>query len=224
MSARLVLATRNPHKVVELRAILADALAGVVEPGVLDSAVVGLDSYDAPDVAETGVTYAANALLKAHAAAALTGLPAVADDSGLSVDVLGGAPGVFSARWSGRHGDDLANVDLLLGQLADVPDEHRGARFVCAIAFVHPAAGSDLLEPAERVEHGELPGVLERRPRGTGGFGYDPILRPHGHTRTLAELAADEKNAMSHRSQALRAMAPHLRGVLSPAGPGARAT
>lgn len=219
MSARLVLATRNPHKVVEMRAILADALAGAVTPGALDSAVVGLDAYEAPDVVETGVTYAANALLKAHAAAALTGLPAVADDSGLSVDVLGGAPGVFSARWSGRHGDDRANVDLLLGQLGDVPDEHRAARFVCAIAFVHPVARNGFGERSERVEHGELAGVLERRPRGDGGFGYDPILRPHGHTRTLAELEADEKNAISHRSQALRAMAPHLLTVLGPPTP-----
>lgn len=225
MSARLVLATRNAHKVAELRAILADALAGGAGATDLDDAVVGLDGYDAPDVVETGVTYAENALLKARAAAALTGLPAVADDSGLSVDVLGGAPGVFSARWAGRHGDDAANLELLLAQLGDVPDEHRGGRFVCALALVVPPAvaggvgdvdGSGGL--VEVVEHGELPGVLERAPRGTGGFGYDPILRPHGHSRTLAELEPAEKNVISHRSQALRALAPRLLPLVLPPG------
>lgn len=232
---RLVLATRNAHKVIEMRTILAEALAdalaaapagGVAGDGAglmvggaaaLDGAVVGLDAYDAPDVAETGLTYGANALIKARAAAALTGLPAVADDSGLSVDVLGGAPGVFSARWAGRHGDDRANLELLLGQLGDVPDEHRGARFVCAIALVHPAGNGRQRSHPEYVEHGELPGVLERSPRGAGGFGYDPILRPHGSSRTLAELDPAEKNRISHRSQALRAMAPRLLGIVAPA-------
>jgi XTP/dITP diphosphohydrolase len=206
--ARLVLATRNRHKVVELRAILADTAAG---HGVdLDHAVVGVDAFpDVADVVESGVTFEANALLKAHAVADATGLPALADDSGLAVDVLGGAPGIFSARWSGRHGDDRANLELLLAQLADVPDEHRAAGFVCAAALVHPGGG-------ERVELGQLRGSLERAPRGTGGFGYDPILRVDGDTRTLAELAPDEKNAISHRSRALRAIAPALLDVLRP--------
>ena len=204
--ARLVLATRNRHKVVELRAILADTAAG---HGIdLDRAVVGVDAFpDVADVVESGVTFEANALLKAHAVAAATGLPALADDSGLAVDVMGGAPGIFSARWSGRHGDDVANLELLLAQLADVPDEHRAAGFVCAAALVHPGG-------AEHVELGHLRGMLERAPRGGGGFGYDPILRVDGDTRTLAELDPAEKNAISHRSRALRAIAPALLDVL----------
>ena len=207
--ARLVLATRNRHKVVELRAILADALTtgGAVD---LDRAVVGVEAFpDVEDVVESGVTFEANALLKARAVAAATGLPALADDSGLAVDVLGGAPGIFSARWSGRHGDDRANLELLLAQLADVPDEHRAAGFVCAAALVHPGG-------AEHVELGHLRGTLERAPRGDNGFGYDPILRVEGDDRTLAELEPDEKNAISHRSRALRAIVPQVLAVLRP--------
>jgi XTP/dITP diphosphohydrolase len=216
---RLVLATRNAHKVQELRPILAAALAagaaasaaGSGGPGGgidLATDLVGVEAFPGvEDVVESGVTYAANALLKARAVCAATGLVALADDSGLSVDVLGGAPGVFSARWSGRHGDDRANLDLLLGQLGDVPDEHRGAGFVCAAALVAP-------DGTEHVEHGRLNGVLTRAPRGTGGFGYDPILQlPDG--RTLAELGADEKNSISHRGQAFRALAPHVLAALT---------
>jgi XTP/dITP diphosphohydrolase len=205
--ARLVLATRNRHKVVELRAILADALAS--GPAVdLDRAVVGVDAFpDVEDVVESGVTFEANALLKARAVATATGLPALADDSGLAVDVLGGAPGIFSARWSGRHGDDRANLELLLAQLADVPDEHRAAEFVCAAALVHPGG-------EEHVELGHLRGTLERAPRGGNGFGYDPILVVEGGDRTLAELEPDEKNAISHRSRALRAIAPQVLAVV----------
>jgi XTP/dITP diphosphohydrolase len=199
---RLVLATRNAHKVTELRAILADA--GVA------AELAGTDAFpDAPDVAETGVTFADNALLKARALARHTGLPAVADDSGLCVDVLGGAPGVFSARWAGRHGDDQANLDLLLAQIADVPDEHRGAHFACAAALVLP-------DGTERVTEGRLRGTLRREPAGTGGFGYDPILQPDGESRTCAELSAAEKNAISHRGQAFRALAPALAELLPP--------
>ena len=190
---RLVLATRNPGKVVELRAILAPHVGGVD--------VVAAGDLGLPDVPETGVTFADNALLKARAVAAATGEVAVADDSGLAVDVLGGAPGVFSARWAGRHGDDAANLRLLLAQLADVPAEHRAAAFVCAAALVTP-------DGREAVEHGRLPGVLETAPRGTGGFGYDPVLRPDGYEITCAELAPEEKNAISHRGQAFRALAP----------------
>ena len=206
--ARLVLATRNRHKVVELRAILADALAAEEADVDLDRAVVGVDAFpDVADVVESGVTFEANALLKARAVAGATGLPALADDSGLAVDVLGGAPGIFSARWAGRHGDDRANLELLLAQLSDVPDEHRAAGFVCAAALVHPGG-------AEHVELGHCRGILERAPLGNNGFGYDPILRLDGDVRTLAELEPAEKNAISHRSRALRAIAPAILEVL----------
>lgn len=206
--ARVVLATRNTHKVVELREILADVLLEAAVHVDLETAVVGvLQIGGVEDVVESGITFADNALLKARAVSRATGLPALADDSGLAVDVLGGAPGVFSARWSGGHGDDLANVRLLLAQLGDVPDEQRGAGFVCAAALVTP-------DGSEYVELGSLRGTLERSPRGSGGFGYDPILRVD-EARTLAELSAAQKNAISHRGQALRALAPHVVSVLT---------
>ena len=194
-SARLLLATRNPGKLVELRRMLSG----------FD--VVGLaDVPDFPEAPETGVTFAENALAKAHAAAAATGLPSVADDSGLAVDALNGMPGVLSARWSGRHGDDRANLELLLAQVGDVPDERRGAAFVCAAALVVPGG-------PETVVHGAWTGRLTRAPRGTNGFGYDPIFVPDGETRTSAELSADEKDAASHRARALQALLPHLRAL-----------
>jgi XTP/dITP diphosphohydrolase len=207
-SPRLVLATRNAHKVEELRAILAEALPDAGIGLDLDTELVGVTSFpDVEDVVESGVTYAENALLKARSVCAATGLAALADDSGLAVDVLGGAPGIFSARWSGVHGDDRANLDLLLAQLSDVPDEHRAAGFVCAAALVTPAG-------VEHVEHGRIDGRLTRGARGANGFGYDPILQlPDG--RTLAELEAPEKNAISHRSQAFRALAPHVLTALA---------
>ena len=209
--ARLVLATRNAHKVRELRQILARALAERL-PGVdldLDQAVVGAADLDGvADVVETGVTFAENALIKARAVCSATGLPAVADDSGLAVEVLGGAPGVFSARWSGRHGDDAANLALLLAQLQDVPDSHRGAEFVCAAALVTP-------DGLETVEHGRLPGMLRHSPTGNGGFGYDPVLQPDGYSRSCAELSPAEKNAISHRGQAVRALVPALLPLLT---------
>lgn len=199
-TSRLILATRNAHKVTELRSILTDAQVA--------SELVGADAYpQVPDVRETGVTFSENALLKAHALAEATGLPAVADDSGLSVDVLGGAPGIFSARWAGRHGDDRANLELLLAQLADIEDRHRGAHFVCAAALALP-------DGTERVVEGRLSGTLRHEPAGSGGFGYDPILQPEGSTRTCAELSAEEKNAISHRGQAFRALAPVVRELL----------
>ena len=198
--ARVVLATRNPHKVGELREILADA-------GVAVDLVAASDFPDVPDVAETGETFAANALLKAHAVAAATGLPALADDSGLAVDALNGMPGIFSARWAGGHGDDRANLDLLLAQIADVPDERRGARFVCAAALALP-------DGRERIAEGVIEGVLLRARRGTGGFGYDPVFLPRGETRTTAEMPAAEKHAISHRGRAFRALAPALRELL----------
>ncbi|WP_371497252.1 RdgB/HAM1 family non-canonical purine NTP pyrophosphatase [Kitasatospora sp. NBC_00374] len=199
-SRRLVLATRNQHKVAELRAILGAA--------GLDVELVGADAYpEIPDVRETGVTFAENALLKAHALARGTGLPAVADDSGLCVDVLGGAPGIFSARWAGKHGDDRANLDLLLAQLGDVSDPHRAAHFACAAALALP-------DGTERVVEGRLRGTLRTAPAGDGGFGYDPILQPLGETRTCAQLTPAEKNAISHRGEAFRALVPVVRELL----------
>ncbi|MEV4925970.1 RdgB/HAM1 family non-canonical purine NTP pyrophosphatase [Streptomyces roseoverticillatus] len=197
---RLILATRNANKVTELRAILEAAGLGVE--------LVGADAYPGiPDVKETGVTFAENALLKAHALARATGFPAVADDSGLCVDVLGGAPGIFSARWAGAHGNDKANLDLLLAQLGDIADEHRGAHFACAAALALP-------DGTERVVEGRLEGTLRHEPAGGGGFGYDPVLQPLGETRTCAELTADEKNAISHRGKAFRALVPVVRELL----------
>ena len=213
---RLVLATRNTHKIAELSRILAAAGAAVT--------LVGLESFpDAPEVAETGLTFADNALLKAHAIAAHTGLPAVADDSGLCVDELHGMPGVFSARWSGKHGDDQANLDLLLGQVSDVAE--RGAQFVCVAALVQPgtgeagtgeagtvAAGTVAAGGARRewAMTGVLAGSLTRAPRGGNGFGYDPIFVPDGAARTTAEMTPDEKDAISHRGRAFRALAPAI--------------
>ncbi|WP_318210014.1 MULTISPECIES: RdgB/HAM1 family non-canonical purine NTP pyrophosphatase [unclassified Streptomyces] len=197
---RLILATRNAGKITELHAILADA--------GLDLELVGADAYpEIPDVKETGVTFAENALLKAHALAQATGLPAVADDSGLCVDVLNGAPGIFSARWSGTHGDDRANLNLLLAQLSDIADEHRGAHFACAAALALP-------DGTERVVEGTMPGTLRHAPTGTNGFGYDPILQPNGHEVTCAELTPAEKNAISHRGKAFRALVPVVRELL----------
>lgn len=203
---KVVLATRNHHKVVELREILADTCAD------LDVEIVGLDEFpDAPDVVEDGLTFEENALLKASSAARLTGLPALADDSGLTVEVLGGSPGIFSARWSGGSGD-RANLELLLAQLSDVRDEHRGAAFVCAAALVLPDGRC-------AVELGRLPGTIARSARGDGGFGYDPVFVPDGqgeaHRRTLAEYSAAEKNGVSHRFLAFRALAPHLKELLT---------
>jgi XTP/dITP diphosphohydrolase len=193
---RLLLASRNPGKLVELQRMLS-AAGGV--------AVVGLnDVPEFPEAPETGATFAENALAKGRDAVAATGLPAVADDSGLAVDALNGMPGVLSARWAGRQGDDVANLELLLAQLGDVPDERRGAAFVCAAALVLP-------DGTEIVEHGVWPGRIVRAPRGSGGFGYDPIFVPDGEQRTSAELEPQEKDAASHRGRAMRALLPHLR-------------
>ncbi|WAP52831.1 RdgB/HAM1 family non-canonical purine NTP pyrophosphatase [Arthrobacter sp. ATA002] len=202
--ARLVLATRNQGKLRELRELLRGRIEGLdVDTQVIDAAAAGV-----PDVPETGVTFEANSLLKARAVADATGLAAIADDSGLAVDVLGGAPGIFSARWSGRHGDDAANLDLLLAQLADIAPEHRGAGFVCAAVLALPGG-------AAVVERAELRGTLLTAPRGAGGFGYDPILLPDGFDRSCAELAPEEKNAISHRGQAFRALLPAIADALA---------
>jgi XTP/dITP diphosphohydrolase len=197
VTRRLVLATRNAGKVAELRRILAPEL---------DVELVGLEGFPTVgEIAETGTTFVENALIKARAVAAHTGEPAVADDSGLCVDALSGMPGILSARWSGRHGDDAANLQLLLGQLRDVPAARRGAQFACAAAVVVPHD-----EPTERVAEGILSGTLTHTPRGANGFGYDPIFVPLGENRTTAELSAEEKDAISHRGRAFRALVPLL--------------
>ena len=199
----LLLATRNAAKLGELRRMLDAA-------DVTGIRVLGLaDVPEFPEEPETGATFAENALAKARDAVKATGLPAVADDSGLTVEALNGMPGVLSARWAGRHGDDGANLELVLGQVADVPDDRRGASFVCAAALVVP--GGD-----EVVVQGEWTGRLARAPRGTGGFGYDPVFVPDGETRTSAELAPQEKDALSHRGRAMRALLPHLRALAQP--------
>jgi XTP/dITP diphosphohydrolase len=196
-SSRIVLATRNAGKLAELRRILAEAGFG--------GQLAGLDEFPgAPDVPETGTTFADNALLKARAIAAYTGLPAVSDDSGLTVNALNGMPGILSARWAGKHGDDRANLELLLGQLADI--ELRGAAFICVAALVIPA-GTGADGGREWTTTGVLPGTLTREPRGSNGFGYDPVFVPEGGTTTTAELSPAEKDAISHRGRAFRALA-----------------
>ena len=197
----VVLATRNAAKLRELGRIL-----GAEDHGGAQIKLAGLDEFPgAPDVPETGVTFEANALLKARAIADYTGLPAVADDSGLCVDALNGMPGVLSARWAGRHGDDRANLELVLAQVADVPDPHLGAQFVCAAALVVPGSGA-----REWVVTGQVEGRLVRVPRGSGGFGYDPVFLPDGFDRTTAEMTAEEKDAISHRGRAFRALTPFI--------------
>jgi XTP/dITP diphosphohydrolase len=200
----VVLATRNAAKLRELTRIL-----GAEDHGGTQIALAGLDEFPgAPDVPETGATFEANALLKARAIARYTGLPAVADDSGLCVDALNGMPGVLSARWAGGHGDDRANLDLVLAQVADVPDSYLGAQFVCAAALVVPGSGP--LGSGEWVVTGQVEGRLVRVPRGSGGFGYDPIFLPDGFDQTTAEMTAEAKDAISHRGRAFRALTPFI--------------
>lgn len=200
VASQVVLATKNRKKLDELHRIL--------EAEGLEVELLGIDAFpDLPDIPETESSFAGNALLKAREIARITGLPAVADDSGLCVDALNGMPGILSARWSGRHGDDEANLDLLLGQLADVPDRRRTAAFHCAAAIALP-------DGTERVVEGTIDGVLIRERRGANGFGYDPIFVPLGHEVTTAEMSAEEKDAISHRGQAMRALAPVLRELL----------
>ncbi|HEU5419932.1 MAG TPA: RdgB/HAM1 family non-canonical purine NTP pyrophosphatase [Streptosporangiaceae bacterium] len=210
--ARLVLATANAKKLAEL--------ARILQAGGVAADLAGLGEFPgAPDVRETGATFAANALLKARAIAAFTGLPAVADDSGLCVDALNGMPGVLSARWAGRHGDDEANLRLVLGQLADVPQERRGAQFACSAALVLPSG-------REYVSEGIMAGRIIHEARGGNGFGYDPIFvadEAQDGTQaqdgtgelTNGELSADAKDRISHRGRALRALAPVIADWLS---------
>ena len=192
---KLVLATRNPHKVAELRAILLPLLPG--------AEIVGAEAFDVPEPVEDEVTFAGNALIKARQLAEETGLLALADDSGVCVDAMGGAPGVFSARWCGRHGDDAANLELLLAQMADVPERRRGASFVCAAAMAAP-------DGREEVAEGVMRGSLLFAPRGENGFGYDPIFRPEGLSVSSAELTPERKDAISHRGKAFRALAARI--------------
>lgn len=200
MAVRLLVASRNAKKLAELRRVLdAEGIVGI-EP-------IGLDEVpDFPEEPEDGATFAENALTKARSGARATGVPCLADDSGLAVDALNGMPGVLSARWAGRHGDDTANNALLLAQLTDVPDARRGAAFVSACALVVPGGG-------ETVEEGRWSGSVLREPRGKGGFGYDPLFLPEGSDRAAAELTPAEKDGASHRGRALRALAPALRAL-----------
>jgi len=213
-AARLVLATRNAHKVGELRRILGPALDGI---DLIDLHEAG---DDGPEPVEDGGTFGANALIKARAASVATGLPAIADDSGICVDALGGAPGIRSARYAGTR-DDGDNRDLLLRELADADD--RSARFACAAALVLPRVGRR--RGSEHVEHGSWPGEILREAAGSGGFGYDPVFRPAGSGRSAAELTPDEKNAVSHRGVAFGRLAPTIRNLLlGPEPHGPRAT
>lgn len=194
---RVVLATHNAHKVEELRRILAPLLPGLE-----------VIAYDGPEPVEDGATFTENALIKARAAALHTGLPAIADDSGICVDVLGGSPGIFSARWAGPARDSEENLRLLLWQISDMADEHRAGNFTCVAALALP-------DGTERAVTGEWPGRILRAPAGEGGFGYDPIFQPDGHDVSAAELPAEVKNAQSHRALAFVALGPVLSELLS---------
>jgi XTP/dITP diphosphohydrolase len=197
---KVVLATHNAHKIEEFQRMLGAALPWLQ--------IVG---YDGPEPVEDGVTFAENALIKARAAATHSGLPALADDSGICVDVLGGAPGIFSARWVGHHGDAQANLDLLLAQLSDVRQEHRGAHFTATIALVVPREDAPA---AETVVEGIWRGSIATGARGENGFGYDPIFIPDGAENTSAELSADEKNRISHRARAFAEIIPALSALV----------
>lgn len=199
---RIALATHNAHKVGEILAILAPLVPGLTRDDIASAGDLG-----APAPVEDGVTFAENALIKARALAASSGLAAIADDSGITVDVMGGAPGIFSALWSGRHGADAENLELLLAQMADIPDPHRGAAFVCAAALVTP-------DGTELVEIGTMRGRLAAVASGSSGFGYDPIFIADGQVVSNAGLTPEAKNAISHRALAFRKLAPHVAKVL----------
>lgn len=199
---RLLLATGNAHKVGELTAILSETVKGF-SPSDLGK----MSDYDVSEPVEDGATFSENALIKARALVAATGIASIADDSGICVTVMGGAPGIFSARWAGKHGDDDANLDLLLAQMNDTPDHLREASFQCAAALVLP-------DGTEIVEIGIMPGTLRRERAGSGGFGYDPIFEPSGYNVTAAELTSKQKNVISHRGHAFKALAPHIAAYL----------
>ena len=197
---QVVLASHNAHKLEELRRVLAPLVPGIE-----------LIGYDGPEPVESGVTFEGNALLKARAAAAHTGLPAIADDSGISVDVLGGCPGIFSARWGGPERSDSGNVDLMLWQLSDLADEHRGAAFMCAAALALPPGASGSGDDGDEVSVlAAWRGSVLRAPAGEGGFGYDPVFLPEGETRSAAQMTAEEKDAVSHRRRAFTELSKEL--------------
>lgn len=205
MSKKLLLATRNQGKVVEFKRIL-DALA----PGEIE--LIGLNQFpELNDVDETGSTFEENALLKAGEMSIATGLPAIADDSGLCVAALDGAPGIYSARWAGEHGNDRANLEKVLEQLQDVPDGARGAYFICVAALHLP-------DGRTHCEEGRFYGEILRAPVGENGFGYDPIFRPMGMDISSAQMSAEAKDEVSHRGKALRAIAPFVLKALKTLG------
>jgi XTP/dITP diphosphohydrolase len=202
MSHKLVLATRNSGKIIEFRRILEEIAPGAVE-------LISVDQFpDLVDVEETGSTFEENSLLKARYTSMATGLPAIADDSGLCIDALGGAPGIFSARWAGKHGDDQANLEKVLEQLKDVPEEKRGAHFLCVASLVLP-------DGREHVSEGRFDGSILRSAVGTNGFGYDPIFQPNGLAISSAQMSAEEKDLVSHRGKSLRLIAPHVIRLLA---------
>jgi len=193
---KLVLATHNSGKIKEFERLLGEFVS--------DVQVLGLKDFpDMPDIAETGKTFIENSLLKAHGICEFTKLPTLADDSGLCIDYLNGDPGVYSARWSGVHGNDAANIEKVLSQLEGVPLSDRSAYFACEVALVFPTGH-------ELTESGKLSGFITLSPRGTAGFGYDPIFQPVGSELTLGELAHGEKDKISHRGIAMRAIAPRI--------------
>lgn len=200
---RLVFATGNAHKLLELEAILAPAWQGFTA-GV----VARMSDFGVSDPVEDGASFEENSLIKARHVCAATGLPAIADDSGITVDIMGGAPGIFSARWCGHHGRDKENLDLLLAQLSDVPDQNRGGAFVSVAALVLP-------DGREFTERGVVRGTLLREQRGDAGFGYDPIFVPEGSDITTAEMTPEQKNAISHRGIAFRALMPRIIDALN---------
>lgn len=229
---KIVVATHNEGKLAEMRRIMTDHLGGDVQHVELVSA----GSLQLPDPVEDGVTFEENALLKARDVAQRTGLPAVADDSGLIVDVMGRAPGILSARWAGVHGDDTANNTLLLAQISDIPDMQRTARFCCAAALVVPQSepmaegdaqacdGKRFAIAEETVQLGEMRGVILREARGEHGFGYDPLFVPNDQPArigeddeplTSAQMTPEEKNAISHRGKALAALMPAIARLMA---------
>jgi XTP/dITP diphosphohydrolase len=202
---KIVLATQNSGKIVEFERLLTEFVS--------DVQVLGLSDFpDMPDIAETGTSFIENSLLKARGICAFTGLPTLADDSGLCIDYLNGDPGIYSARWSGIHGDDAANITKVLLQLEGVQASDRSAQFVCEIAVVFPIG--HLHQGRELVESGKLSGFITLSPRGTAGFGYDPIFQPVGADLTLGEFAHGEKDKISHRGIAMRAIAPRILELL----------
>jgi XTP/dITP diphosphohydrolase len=202
---KLVLATQNNGKIKEFERLLAEFVS--------DVQVLGLRDFpDMPDIAETGESFIENSLLKARGICEFTQLPTLADDSGLCIDYLNGDPGIYSARWSGVHGDDAANISKVLLQLGGVPQSERSAQFVCEVALVFPVG--HLHKGRELIESGKLSGFITLSPRGTAGFGYDPIFQPVGTDLTLGEFAHGEKDKISHRGIAMRAIAPRILELL----------